>query len=403
MEKKKLLVNAAICDTRSVTEETLNSYESIEINAASILVSAKSKELLSRIHVTINVADMFEIADDAEVNIQNGNYQISKDTIMAKPTVLIVNGSLQIEKDSEEALKTFVSIVVNGSITYPSGLQNHLPILKVNGSTSTYPSDAICLKNKLILDKAFIVKAKQAKYYVKNKVIIADDALDMSSLVKRGTSFITKRAIIAEALLEEGVHLFEDETDINVIPTDYRYVQGGNLSDLMVNKNGNKLYVDGDLIITSDSGNALSKLVGIRVTGSILIADKLEDKLLNLDAEYNDIKKIKGNIIADKGILKISKQTLMDNDDGVTILDCGMVKLDTDIIPSEIKEKLQFIDCGFISCSPAQREVIELVSEDVGIISEKEMGGLEALDKEEDALGLYQENTQVINAASYTM
>ncbi|NLO10133.1 MAG: hypothetical protein GX129_09755 [Clostridiales bacterium] len=403
MEKKKLIVNAAVCDTRSVTEEILNSYESIEINAASILVSAKSKELLSRYHVTMNVSDMIEIDEDAGVNVQNGSYEISNGTIMAKPTVLIVNGSLQIEKNSEEALKSFISIIVNGSVTYPSGLQNQLPPLKVNGSTSTYPSDAICLKNKLILDKAFIIKAKKARYFVKNKVVIADETLDISSLVNKGSSFITRRAIIAEALLEDGVHLFEDETDIIVIPAGYRYVQGGNLNELMINKNGNKLYVDGDLIITSDSRNSLSKLAGIRVNGSILIADKLKDRLLDLDAEYNDIKAIKGNIISDKGIIKISKQTLMGKDDGITILDCGMVKLDIDLNPSEIEEKLQFIDCGYISCSPEQRGVIELVSEDVGFISDKGLGGLEELGEEEDTLNLYQENTQVINAASYTM
>jgi hypothetical protein len=403
MEKKKLIVNAAVCDTRSVTEEILNSYESIEINAASILVSAKSKELLSRYHVTMNVSDMIEIDEDAGVNVQNGSYEISNGTIMAKPTVLIVNGSLQIEKNSEEALKSFISIIVNGSVTYPSGLQNQLPPLKVNGSTSTYPSDAICLKNKLILDKAFIIKAKKARYFVKNKVVIADETLDISSLVNKGSSFITRRAIIAEALLEDGVHLFEDETDIIVIPAGYRYVQGGNLNELMINKNGNKLYVDGDLIITSDSRNSLSKLAGIRVNGSILIADKLKDRLLDLDAEYNDIKAIKGNIISDKGIIKISKQTLMGKDDGITILDCGMVKLDIDLNPSEIEEKLQFIDCGYISCSPEQRGVIELVSEDVGFISDKGLGGLEELGEEEDTPNLYQENTQVINSASYTM
>ena len=403
MEKKKLIVNAAVCDTRSVTEEILNSYESIEINAASILVSAKSKELLSRYHVAMNESDIIEIDDDAGVNVQNGSYEISKGTIMAKPTVLIVNGSLQIEKNSEEALKSFISIIVNGSVTYPSGLQNQLPPLKVNGSTSTYPSDAICLKNKLILDKAFIIKAKKARYFVKNKVVIADETLDISSLVNKGSSFITRRAIIAEALLEDGVHLFEDETDIIVIPAGYRYVQGGNLNELMINKNGNKLYVDGDLIITSDSRNSLSKLAGIRVNGSILIADKLKDRLLDLDAEYNDIKAIKGNIISDKGIIKISKQTLMGKDDGITILDCGMVKLDIDLNPSEIEEKLQFIDCGYISCSPEQRGVIELVSEDVGFISDKGLGGLEELGEEEDTPNLYQENTQVINSASYTM
>lgn len=403
MEKKKLIINSALCDTRSVTEEILNSYESIEINAAIILASGKSKELLSRYHVTVNMSDMIEANEDVEVSVQNGHYVISKGTIMSKPTILMVNGSLQIEKDAEEALKTFVSIHVNGSVTYPSGLQNKLPPIKVNGSTNTYPSDAICLKNKLLMDKAFIIKAKNARYYVKNKVIIADETLDVATLVKKGTSFITDRAIIAEALLEDGVQLFEDRTDILVIPEGYRYIQGGKLNELMVNQYGNKLYIDGDLIITSDSESALNKLVGIRVKGSILIYDNLINKLLNLDAEYNDIKKIKGNILADKGMLKISKKMLTDSDDGLTIMDCGIVKLDAEIFPSEIEEKLQFIDCGVVSCSTDQRGVIELVSEDVGLISDKGIGGLESLVEDEDSPNLYQKNTQVINAASYKM
>jgi len=287
--------------------------------------------------------------------------------------------------------------------SYPSGLQNQLPPLKVNGSSDSYPSDAICLKSKLVLDKAFIIKAKEAKYYVRNKVIIADEALELSTLVKKGTSFITRRALIAEALLEDAVMLFEDETDIKVIPEGYNYVPGGKLDDLMVSKNGNRLYVDGDLIITSDCENALDKLEGIRVNGSIMIAAKLRDKLQELDAEYNEIVNIKGNIIADKGILSISKQTLLSHNDGVTIIDCGMVKLDKDITPSEIEEKLQFIGCGVVSCHPDQRGVIELVSEDVGHISDKDLGGLELMDDEEDESKLYQKDTQVINAATYTM
>ena len=403
MEKKKLIVNTAVCDCRSVTEEILNPYDSITINAAFLLVSAKSKELLSRYHVKLDVADMFEVNEDAGLSTQNGIYKISKGTIMAKPTVLVVNGSLEIEKDAEEALKSFLYILVNGSVTYPSGLQNQLPPLKVNGSSDSYPSDAICLKSKLVLDKAFIIKAKEAKYYVRNKVIIADEALELSTLVKKGTSFITRRALIAEALLEDAVMLFEDETDIKVIPEGYNYVPGGKLDDLMVSKNGNRLYVDGDLIITSDCENALDKLEGIRVNGSIMIAAKLRDKLQELDAEYNEIVNIKGNIIADKGILSISKQTLLSHNDGVTIIDCGMVKLDKDITPSEIEEKLQFIGCGVVSCHPDQRGVIELVSEDVGHISDKDLGGLELMDDEEDESKLYQKDTQVINAATYTM
>lgn len=403
MENKKLIVNSAICDTRSVNEEILKVYESIEINAASILVSKASKELLSRYSVTMNAADVIEVSEDAEVLIQNGTFEISEGTIMAKPTILIVNGSLQIKKGSENALDTFVSILVNGTVSYPMGLQKLLPPLKVNGTTDTYPSDAIILKNKLIIDKVFILKAKEAKYYVKNKVLIADEALDILSLVTKGSSFITKRAVIAEDLLENAVQLFEDETDIAIIPTGYRYVHGGKLDDLMVNKNGNKLYVDGDLIITAESGNAISKLAGIRVNGSILVANKLKDSLLTLDAEYNDIKLIKGNIIADKGMVRINKQTIKDLDDGVTILDCGMVQLDSDLTTSDIGEKLQFIDCGVIACHPEQRGVIELVSEDVGLINDKGLAEISTTDDVSESSSLYQKNTQVINAATYTM
>ncbi len=402
MENKKLVINAAVCDTRSATEEVLNSYESIEINAAAILISTKSKELLSRHHVKMNASDIRELDEDIEVNVQNGSYQISQGTIMAKPTVLIVNGSLQIDKDSEEALKTFVSILVNGSVTYPSGLSNQLPSLKVNGSTTTYPSDAICMKNKLILDKAFIYKAKKARYFVKNKVVIADETLDIKSLVNKGVSFITRTAIIAETYIEDGVHLFDDEANIIMIPAGYSYIPGGNLNDMMVNKKGDKLYIDGDLIITLDSEDALKKLVSIRINGSIMVADTLKDRLLDLDTEYNDIKNIKGSIIADKGILNISKQTLMGFNDGVTIIDCGVVKLDTDIAPSEIEDKLQFIDCGIISCSPEQRSVIDRVSEDVGLINDSESEN-KAVDEEDDTHKLYANSTQVINAATYKM
>jgi hypothetical protein len=94
---------------------------------------------------------------------------------------------------------------------------------------------------------------------------------------------------------------------------------------------------------------------------------------------------------------------LTDSDDGLTIMDCGIVKLDAEIFPSEIEEKLQFIDCGVVSCSTDQRGVIELVSEDVGLISDKGIGGLESLVEDEDSPNLYQKNTQVINAASYKM
>ena len=77
MEKKRLVVNAAICDARNVSEATLDSYESIDINAANVLVSKESKELMSKYNINMNTADVLEANKDAELMVQNGRYEIS--------------------------------------------------------------------------------------------------------------------------------------------------------------------------------------------------------------------------------------------------------------------------------------------------------------------------------------
>lgn len=64
MEKKKLIINAAICDARSVSETTLESYEDININAATVLVSNETKELMARYNVTMNTAEVTEVSKD---------------------------------------------------------------------------------------------------------------------------------------------------------------------------------------------------------------------------------------------------------------------------------------------------------------------------------------------------
>jgi len=403
MDKKNLVIKTALCDTRNVTEEYLNAYESIEIKAATLLVSRRSKELLSRYNIKMNVSNMMEISEDVEIKSLNGNFEISESTKMSKPTLLIVNGFLDIKKNSEEALKTFVGIFVNGCVSYPSDLGNHLPPLTVNGSVESYPSDAIRLKNNLILDKTFILTAKNAKYFVKNKVVIADDTLDILSLIEKGTSFITKKAVIAEKLLENAVKLFEDDTEINVIPAGYTYVQDEDLNDLTIKKYGDKLYVDGDLKVTSKSEKALEQLTGLTVNGTVLVLERLADKLLNLNIEYKDLKYIKDKIICDKGLFSVSKNTISRYHEGVMICDCGLVKIDPDITPEEIEEKLQFIDCGVIICQPEQKEAVELVSEDVGLIRVNNIESHESSDKEVDDKNLYDKNTQVIKASTYTM
>lgn len=400
MEKKKLVINAAVCDARSVSEATLDSYKEININAATVLVTQETKDLMAKYNVNMNAAEVMEVPKEAEIMIQNGSYEILDSTMLQKPTVLIVNGNLNIDTKSQEVLDKFILIQVNGQLSYSTNIKDKLPPIKVNGSIDSYPGDAIRLKSKLILDKTFILRAKGEKYYVKNKVVIPDNDLDIAYLKEIGATFITKKAIIAEKLLEEAVALFDEHVKIKVIPDGLTYTSEKILNNNLIKKYGDKLYVDGDLIINNESENALDKLTRLKVVGTIFINEKFIDKLSTINPEYNDIEIIKGASIGDKPYLTIDKRKLNKYPEGLRVFDCGIVNIKEDIDPDEIEEKLEFVDCGVINCSEEQKSAVEIVSKDVGMITDR------PVDKFKDLLGgfgLSDKDTKVINAANYIM
>lgn len=403
MEKKKLLINTAVCDARSVSEETLDSYEEVSINAATILVTQETKDLMAKYNVTMNTSDVAEVSKEAEVIVQNGSYEISDGSTSSKPVVLIVNGSLTIKTSSKEVLDKFVFIQVNGSVTYPSDIKDKLPLIKVNGSTDSYPGDAIKLKNRLVMDKTFVLRAKGEKYYVKKKVVIADKDLNLSSLKELGTTFITKNAVIAEGILEEAINLFDEHTDVKIIPDGLTYIGSETLNDALIRKYGQKLYVDGDLIIDAENENALSKLTRIKVEGTVYINDKLVDEFHNINPEYNDMEIVKGITMGDKAFLTLDKRKVDKYKEGIRVVDCGIVNIKADIDPDEIEEKLQFIDCGVINCSEDQKSAVETVSKDVGMVRSSGNEKMDSIKNLLSGLGLSDNDTKVINAASYTM
>jgi len=58
MEKKKLVINTSLCDARNVSEETLESYENITINAAIVVTTPESGKLLHKYNVVMNCSDV---------------------------------------------------------------------------------------------------------------------------------------------------------------------------------------------------------------------------------------------------------------------------------------------------------------------------------------------------------
>ncbi len=404
MDKKKLVANATICDARNVSENVLDQYESIAINAALMLVSEEAKELLAKHDVNINAADILEVSKDAEVIAENGRYELNAGTLFNKEVVLVVNGSLCLQKDvSPETIERIHKIIVNGSVEYPDTLAGKMPSIKVNGSIVTYPGDAVRLKKRFILDKSFILRAKDTRYYAHDSVIITDETLDIDALLKKGASFITGKAVIAEKIFESAVSLFDEKSDIKMIPEGYVYMQGCTLTNALVSKNGGRIWIDGNLKIDNESEKALHDLESAVIEGSIITSRKYEKIILSKDIRYSDIQFVREKVLEDKGIIKVDMRMLNKYEGGITIIDCGIVNIDEEATPDVLEEKLEIVECGLVNCYPDQRGAVELISRDCGKI---DSSGKMTSDEVKDiisGMGFFDKDTKVINATNYCM
>ena len=161
---KKFMINCATCDARKATEETLAAYESVVINAATVLVSSESKELLNRYGVTMNCANVFELPSDVEVCTVNGSHRIESGDAIGGKKYLFVNGSVTIGSNTQQVLEQYVGITVNGSLTCPESVSAALGKIVVNGSTTCYPDGAIILKRSAVIDRLFALRAKDSLY-----------------------------------------------------------------------------------------------------------------------------------------------------------------------------------------------------------------------------------------------
>jgi hypothetical protein len=405
MSKKKLVINCATCDARNVSEETLSSYESININAASLITSSESRTLLHKHNVAMNCAEVAEIPKDADIIQHNGKYTISAKDESGKPAVLVVNGSLTIEPGAEAAMKRFVSIKVNGRVICPESMSSSMGSLSVNGTTVVYPDDAILLKNTFVVDRAFILRSKSSKYFAQRCVVLIDTDLDVDELVRKGVSFITNTAIVADSLFEAALPLFGDKAEIITVPDGCKYLNDdATLNNRLLRKHGTKLIIDGDLMIEPTAGEFLARIEYLRVRGTIMLPAVLEDQFYNIDSDYDSLTITRGKLIKDKVFVKIDMKLLEQNPDGITVTDCVNITIVDDITPEMILDKLELSDCVNVVCTPEQRSAVEQVSDDVVNIGDAENGGIGQMvkglitGKSED-----NEGTVYINSAFYVL
>lgn len=402
---KTLVVNCACCDATQTQEQTLQAYDQVVINAATVLVSPESAQVLHRCNVSLNCANVVTAPAGTRLVSQNGRYTITGGERSDQPIVLMVNGALTIEPGAGDALKHYVTITVNGSALYPESLAAQVRSIQVNGASECYPDDAILLKRTFVVDRVFLLRAKTANYFAARRVVLTDCALDVASLVKKGVRFLTRTAIIAEPLLEAALPLFGEEVEIIVIPEGCAFVNDDLALDAKaLRKYGGKLYINGDLTLDSCSAADLSELVFLRVSGTVRLPARLADAFDSIDAVYGKRKVLRNVCLCDRLHVKVGRAAL-EREDGVSVCDCGTVTLAKDIPPQLITERLDICDCGAVKCTPEQRDAVEAVCTDVGAIQDDsgETGSEDGLSLGGLLKDVLTGKKQVVNAANYQL
>lgn len=404
-EKKKLIINCDVCDTRNMKEEDYTQYESILLNSDILIVSPESKSILNRLPMVNNTDNTIELPKDVKLNTKtvNGSFEITGTTAISENTQLIVNGSLIIHPGTEEVLKKLLRIIINGSVRYPQSLDSYLDKMTVNGAASAYPDDCIVLKRSFELDKYFPIRAKEgSKYYAESKVILTDKSVDVNKLVAKNIQFVTKQFIVTEALLEESLALFDEQVDLLVIPEDMAFINGDiKLDEAAFNKYGSCMYVYGALQITDESIPVLEKIEKLIVKGRVSLTNKHLAAFHAVNAEYDELVIQKGRCFTNNIKLAIDNSIIEHSPEGIQIRNVVNVKLAKDVTVESILDKLLIENCVHVTCTEEQVSAVQAVSTNVTHIgpgSEENNPVGNVMDMLKNAA-----NTKVVNADDYVM
>ena len=404
---KKMIINCGDCDARNVSEETLAAYESIVINAGTVLVTPEAKNLLNRYAVTMNCGDVLELEKDVKLSQVNGSAQIRSSDMVPGRTYLVVNGSLEIGPNTEKVLQQYAGISVNGSVTCPESMGSYLNMLSVNGSTVCYPDEAVVLKRNAVIDKTFVLRAKKKLYWSAKRMIMVDPELDAAALAAKGATFSTKEVILAQSKVEALIDLIDEQAEIVIVPDGTAVIQDDvELNDMVLKKYGTKLYIIGDLHVPKEAGEALAQLEYLSVQGDAGVTEQWKELLLEKAVQITgDIKILRGRTITDKMSVRISGWMLEQESDGISVVDCMKVRLDEDIPNRLILERLSVRDCMNVECTPEQESALGAVCEDVMKIGRGEESDLGIGDILKGVLGGAKEllDTKVINAGDYVL
>lgn len=84
-EKKVLSIDTMICDLRTVSEETLQSYDKIYISAMTVFITERTQELFHRYPVDLDAMAVEKLDENVRLVEQNGVYKITDQEQAGEP------------------------------------------------------------------------------------------------------------------------------------------------------------------------------------------------------------------------------------------------------------------------------------------------------------------------------
>ncbi len=370
LEKKTFILNCDVCDARKMKEEDLAAYEQIVINADVLIVNERSKSIFNRLPAICNADATLELDGDFHLTSYNGDYEISGTTPVFPNTLLTVNGNLKIHPGTEEVLKSFLAIFVNGTVQCPQSLTSFLNGLHVNGSIECYPDGCIVLDPVFTPDAWFALRAREnGKYFVSGQVRLTDPKLDLVALTAKKIRFFTPSLLVPEEKVSAAVSLIDETVRLDVIPAGYAFADGDfSLDESFLSRYGTRIYVSGSLSLIRECESLLSRLEGLIVRGTVFLPAGLEEAFSRIGAEYGSLSVSKGSSLSNKVVASLDNAILDASPDGISISNCAAVRIHRDVNPQRILDLVSFSNCARIFCTPGQKSAVELVSRNVPFI-----------------------------------
>lgn len=368
---KKLNVKAVVIDLRHVSEETLASYEHIQIHASLAMTSPRTEALLAKYPVELDATSVQCYDDDAKVNMVNGKTELTASHKPEGKSVLIVNGKLNIDADAADTLRAYEKIVVNGKVLCPESLVGLVTEkCSVNGKLSAYPDDAVVLNGTVKLDRLFLLRAQERLYWTDRQFVAAAPDLDAAALAAKGARFSAPRVLLAERFVETLLPLFNEDAEVTVLPEGTVLVDDDlELTSRSIRRYGARIHVLGDVTVSAEAADALEQLEYLHSSGDVLLPAALEDAFCSIpDVVYKGLRVMKGKLIHGSAEAKINAGVLASAADGISCMDCNIVTLDKMLTPEEIMARLQLNGCAVVCCTAAQEAAVTAVSTDVACI-----------------------------------